>query len=538
MPITDKSARERFKGQSKKKKYMLVVFTIVLSAAAAALFLFPGASSGEGEASRLLDFNTVTKGVRVGGIDISGMTGEEALAAASGIPESLLGGIKVTIDVNGTVFEYGAGEAGIDTDYEEAISRAIIYGRTGTYEQRKRCAYAAMNGSVNFNVKVRADEQSVKTALEPLKRQMDKPPVDAAYVFTPGGHAADGTPYDTGAKNKKPVRIPEGSMPGAIRYQYYRTDKYVKNYIPKDASVSRFFFTEQSEGVLVDIDALAAQIVGAVKTGQYSIKAPAQILKPTIFIDSVKYATQLVSSWTSSYESHDNPERNYNIAKLSAIINGVVIEPGDTWSINEQAGARTYKNGWKEAPGILKGAFVDGPGGGVCQVSSTLYNAALRAGLKVESSRHSIISNYIPLGLDATISSGGKDLKLSNPYESPVFIVSYVNPKDKNVTVEIYGPPVMDAAYGQVVLSFSSKVTARTEMPDTQKHYNAASTPDEKRIEPGKSRIYVKPRKGTTAQVYIHYLSLDGKELDVKKFYVAKYPRIKGQEYINDAPPQ
>jgi hypothetical protein len=96
----------------------------------------------------------------------------------------------------------------------------------------------------------------------------------------------------------------------------------------------------------------------------------------------------------------------------------------------------------------------------------------------------------------------------------------------------------MDGTHGQVILNFSSKVIERTQVPKTEIHYKASKTPDGKPIEPGTSKLYVKPRRGTTAQVYIHYISLDGKELEVKKFYTAKYPKITGHKYVNDAPPK
>jgi vancomycin resistance protein YoaR len=353
----------------------------------------------------------------------------------------------------------------------------------------------------------------------------------------PNGYASDGTAYDPNS-GAKPVRISDDRKPNPLRYQYYLTDKYVKNYIPKNAGISHFQYITEQNGRSVDAEALAASVINAVNNKDYSvITVPTTVLEPALKKEDVMRFTQLVSSWTSSYESHNNEDRNFNVAKLSALINGVVINPGETWSINKQAGPRTYENGWKGAAGIYDGAYVTEPGGGVCQVSSTVYNAALRAGLDiVESSRHSIISNYMPIGLDATISTGNKDLKLHNPYDTPVFLVSYVNTKDKNVTVEIYGPPVVNEKYGEVILDFTSEVTAETELPETIVHYKAAQTPDGKPIDPGDSKLYIHPRKGTTAQVYIHYLSPDGTELGSKKLYTAKYPKIIGEKYVNDIP--
>ncbi len=523
------------KAPEKKKAWILPIARLLL--AYSLILLASCAGSADSGSSRLLDFNTVTQGVSVSGVEISGMTREEALAATADIPEKLLKEITVSINVSGKLHEYSPQQLSIDTDYEEIINAAVTFGHTGSFDDRVNAARDAKEGLGAFEVTVRASEENVKAALSALEQELDVPPVEASAVFTPGGHTADGKELKPGSK-AAPVRVGADSMPSPLRYKYYRTDRYIKNYIPKDASISRFVYTEEKDGLDVDIGALAGEVLNAVDTGQYMINAPVEIIKPTIMLDSVAYSTQLISSWTSSYESHDSANRNFNIAKLAGMINGVIIKPGETWSMNEQAGPRTYDNGWKGAPGILKGAFVTEPGGGVCQVSSTAFNAAIRAGLDIaEGSRHSIISNYMPVGLDATITTGGKDLKLRNPYETPVFIVSYVNTKDKNITVEVYGPPVTDETYGQVILDFSSEITDRTDMPETEKHYNAAETPDGDPIEPGKSVLFVKPRRGTTAQVYKNFISLDGKELGKKKFYTAKYPKLTGHEYINDAPP-
>ena len=523
--------------KTKKRFIIPAILSIVIMAAAAVVLLLTGSFNNKEMELSLLDFGTVMQGVHVAGIDISGMAKQEAIDATAGIPEKLLGKIKISIDVNGEILTLSAKEAGLDTDYEDVIKNALKYGHNGNIDDRMRAAYAAKNGLVDLPVTVRAKRENVEAALYPLKEKLDKEPVDASWQFTPGGHYSNGAEYDPKISGQ-PVRIPESDMPSSLRYQYYRTSKYIKNYIPADANISRFTYSKEESGLIVDVKLVVGSVISAVEKDDYStIMAPVQVIEPAVYLDAVKYRTQLISSWTSSYESHYDTERNYNVAKLSGIINGVIIKPGEVWSINEEAGPRTYGNGWKGAPGIKDGAFITEPGGGVCQISSTVYNAALRAGLEiVESSRHSVISNYMPLGLDATISTGGKDLKLKNPYDTPVFIVSYVNKSAKNVTVEIYGPPVADGTHGQVILGFSSKLIERTGMPKTVVHYNAAETPDGKPIDPGKSKMFVTARRGTKAQVYIHYISLDGKELEVKEFYVTSYPKITGQQYVNGPP--
>lgn len=140
--------------------------------------------------------------------------------------------------------------------------------------------------------------------------------------------------------------------------------------------------------------------------------------------------------------------RAFNIDKCAALINGQVIQPGSTWSFNKTVGDRNEKNGWKKAKGIYGGeAYTMQYGGGVCQVSTTLYGALLRAGLPFEEftrREHSIPSTYVPLGLDATVDSGHIDFKFKNTTEYPLYIFAYTS-VNKNrtrysyLTVVVYG---------------------------------------------------------------------------------------------------
>jgi hypothetical protein len=177
-------------------------------------------------------------------------------------------------------------------------------------------------------------------------------------------------------------------------------------------------------------------------------------------------------------------------------------------------------------------------GGGVCQLSSTTYNAAIRAALDItDATHHSISSDYIPLGFDATISTGGPDLKIRNPYDTPIYLISYVNPEEMNVTVEVYGQPVVDETYGDVILDFSSVDGGSYGTPAMQMVYNTPVAPDGTAIAPNASYVYAKARQGRSVQTYIHYLSLNGVELAKEEFHSYKWAPINGTTYINAAPP-
>lgn len=546
------------RGNQKKLKVALGVMTgvLVLALAACVIFLVKNekvnspiaATPGVTESVQ----ENALEGVSVNGIDISGMDREQALKATAGISDSVLSQVNISVSVDGELHSFTAQELGITTDYEDVINEALLFGHTGSKEERKEAARLAKSEGKAFTVSVRPDREAVGSALLSLKSTLDKPATDATCTFTPWGHLADGTPYEqdqqkmieAAADNKmwsRPelVRIPDNEMPNKLRYQFWKNKKYVEGYKPADASISRFVYTEGTNGLSVDTEAVADSVVSQLQSGQYSIiAAPVTPVEPAVSLEALKKNTQLVASWSSSYAGHLSYNRNWNVAKLSGIVNGTVIQPGETWSINDTAGTRTVKGGWKEASGIVDGGYVDQPGGGVCQISSTTYNAAIRAALDIkDSTHHSIPSDYIPFGLDATISSGGPDLKIRNPYDWPVYIISYVNPKDKSSTVEVYGPPVVHDKYGEVILNFSFKDGGTFGSAKMTFIYNVKEGPGGKKLAPGQSFEYAQARPGRKVETFIHYLSLDGKELAKKSFHKYSWNPKDGKTYVNGPDP-
>ena len=128
-----------------------------------------------------------------------------------------------------------------------------------------------------------------------------------------------------------------------------------------------------------------------------------------------------MTSFSLDYSAHQSASAYANIEKAAALLDGTVIAPEKELSLNEILGPRTESNGWKTAPSITGGSFVSQLGSGISAISSALYNAAIRAELKiVNCAHHTIVSDYVPGGLDATISTGGPDLKVFNPYGSDV----------------------------------------------------------------------------------------------------------------------
>ena len=567
--MEDGSAREERGGKRKTIKIVLIASACTLAAIAAAYALFlPGKQE---DAVRIVDFGRAFYGVSVGGVDISGMTRQQALSATAGLEGRLLSELKFTLEVNGAMHEYGADDMCVITDYEDALSKALMHGHEGTFEERRAAIEGAASKGADFPVTLSVDEEKLSERLGVIKAELDTAPQDAAAIFTPWGHLADETPYAPDLKTIKAIvgeeargrdygkfpaleRIDPADMPNKLRYKFWRNSKYVDGYVPPGWDISRFVYRDAVTGVFVRTDEIKDDIVNAVKTGDYSaITVPCEIIRPSVTLEEVKANTQLISSWTSSFSEHYGYNRNWNVAMISSLINnggaspqgqaGSIIRPGETWSANLTAGPRDSKTaktiGWKKAAGIQDGGFNPQVGGGVCQLGSTTYNAAIRSGLTVaEFNHHSIPSNYIPIGLDATLNTKPNlDLKLRN--DDPkwnYYIVSYVNPKDKNVTVEIYGPPVTDARYRNVIYDYVSKKTGRygSGKTITRKTKTSIEAPDGTRVD--KDNPYYKyssARSGTTARVWRRIYALNGTMLAEEIFSeVEKYPPVDGVTYV------
>lgn len=172
-------------------------------------------------------------------------------------------------------------------------------------------------------------------------------------------------------------------------------------------------------------------------------------------LESIRQITSRVSTFSTGYSS-SGASRKTNIAVATNNINGTLVAPGETVSVDKMIKSRVAANGYQKAGSYQNGRTVQTYGGGVCQVSSTLYGACLRAGLvPVERNAHSMAVSYVPLGLDAAISEGVKDLKIKNTYDSPIYITGSAN--GATVTFNIYGKEGLLEGYSYQPASSSGR---------------------------------------------------------------------------------
>lgn len=164
----------------------------------------------------------------------------------------------------------------------------------------------------------------------------------------------------------------------------------------------------------------------------------------------------------------DNENRNANLRKACELLDGTILQPGQELSYNQALGERTKEKGWLPAPAYSGTKLVDSPGGGICQVSSTLYLASVYAEMTiVERRNHGYPVSYIPLGMDATVSWGFTDLKIRN--DSPLPVKIHAEESDEYVRVSILGTETRDydiemsyTVGGRYVRTYMSKIDKKT----------------------------------------------------------------------------
>jgi len=243
------------------------------------------------------------------------------------------------------------------------------------------------------------------------------------------------------------VNIPYEDMLGGLEEKV----EFVVNEIESAPLPCGIIFNPESEnmfslgetvcGKIVDKGTLKKEINSLLTNGgQGSIIIPTKEILPEKDLSEFLKEITLRSTFTTSYEK-SSADRKSNIQLAMSKFNGLIIEPDEEISFNEITGARNKENGYKTAKIIIGGKYVDGVGGGVCQASTTLYNALIRSDLEIlQVNHHTLPASYVPLSFDAMVSEGYADLKFKNNLDTPIFIKTICT--NSNITVEIYGQPL------------------------------------------------------------------------------------------------
>ena len=398
-------------------------------------------------------------GVTVADIDLSDCTGEEAVSALvdggweewakENVTADLPAGFKVTVN---------AGQAGAIRPAEEVAEQALKVGRDCSFFGSLAEYLDGMQSKQDiFPETQELDEEYIRTqisdAVEAMYNSFPEQPynVDMENQVLTITRSAQGLTIDQSeirdlVKEALEERdfstvdydytknVPESTVDiQAIHDDIYRE---VKNavYDPSTASA-----TQSSAGVDFNVEEAEA-LVNNANIGD-TISIPISVIQPTVTTEALNaklFAHQLGAKSSSFASSSSN--RVNNIALAAQKINGRILNPGESFSYNNTVGQRTAAAGFKEAGAYLDGKVVQEIGGGICQVSSTLYNAALLANLKITSrTNHYFPVSYLPDGLDATVSWTSPDFKFQNNTSYPIKIVASANTSNMMLYIEIWG---------------------------------------------------------------------------------------------------
>jgi len=201
---------------------------------------------------------------------------------------------------------------------------------------------------------------------------------------------------------------------------------------------SPFSFYASQVGYKVDFDAVLRDVIANLREGnKIRVVIKPIILEPNVDLQDIQHFANLRGSFYTTFNS-DVSNRSNNIAVATKCFNGLVMQIGEEFSFNKITGRRSEEKGYMSAKIIVDKKYVEGFGGGVCQVSTTLYNALLMSGVEVnEVHSHSLVSSYINMGFDAMVNFGSADLRWVNNTDSTLFLQSFV--QGNRVYFKVYG---------------------------------------------------------------------------------------------------
>ena len=293
----------------------------------------------------------------------------------------------------------------------------------------------------------------------------------------------------------------------------YICDLYKKIYIhPINSNItlseSGFEVSKEMDGIELNKQQMFEMLNKKIMNRDYSTcDIPVSVIKPKYTFDKLSKINTILGTYETSFNSKNNNRAN-NIKVATNKINNILIDSNESFSFNKLIGKRSIEQGFKEAPIILNGDMKLGMGGGICQVSSTVYNAALYSGLEIVQARnHSIPSGYIQKGRDATVSYGNIDLIFKNKYNSPILIHNSV--EGNKIISTIYGSEE-DKKEIDIRIDIVKTIPQKTVVKESDK------------LCEGKTEVSEKGREGYEVNTYRLYKNKDG-NVDKKELVNASY---------------
>lgn len=459
----------------------LVVVSVLLAAIAVGLILW---------ADSVTASDTNLPGVYVGSTNVGGLTENETL--------ELLKGQQWDKSVSGTMTVQLPAEQSFRIDY-------IRSGAVLTAESAAAAAYRYGHGSNKFDnlktyisslmtpVDITEGDKSlnrdyimalVTRALERFDKHIgdgsytvDEAASEMVYIKGAGQIKLDAE--DVYAKAVEGLKALESSVSYALPAQDVTAPDFNALHTELMREPHDAYYDKETGEIVPDVKGFAFDVSEAESLWNAAglleeVRIPVKIDMPEMTAEQLVASLfrDKLGSQTTLY-TYSSDARINNIKLCAAKLNGLVLNPGEEFSFNGTIGQRTTEAGFKAAAAYNDGQVVQEVGGGICQVSSTIYCAAMLAQMTtVERTCHMFVVTYLPYGLDATVSWPGPDYKFRNDRDYPVKIVAYCNDADKSITIEIWGTDV-DGSYVELTSGYGYRYDST--YPDVVIGYSAVS---------------------------------------------------------------
>lgn len=397
--------------------------------------------------------NKIISNIFIQNYDISNLTQEDAVKKMNNIITSQIPE-EITLKHNDYETSISTKELNIQFDTTTAVNDAYKIGRTGNLLQNDLTILETKLQRKQFSLKLSLDTDTLKKQLQDISGKLPDKVKESSYyiegsnlILTKGETGVvvdvDKTASEIieqiqnlNVKNNSIEISTEEKSPSALDIDSIHSELYSE---AKDAYFTQnpyaIFPSENGVDFAISIDEAKAMLQE--NKEEYAI--PLKVLYPSVTTNMLgsEAFPNLLSQYSTSYSTRDQ-KRTTNLRLAANKINGTVLMPGETFSYNKVVGERTIAAGYQEAPIYVSGKVVDGLGGGICQITTTLYNAVVYANLDiVERSNHQFVPSYAPASRDATVVYGSIDFKFKNNRDYPIKIVCSVQNGIANF--QIYG---------------------------------------------------------------------------------------------------
>ena len=368
------------------------------------------AAESAGDEADTAETGTIPENIFISGQNVSGMTADEANQVVADYL-SRYGDVEFTLQAGEKSVTADGEDIGLTAKNADVVTRALNYGKEGNLVSRYKANKDMENGGKkDFAISLTADINTAKTYLD---------------------------------ENSDELNI-----------------KAVNNGLKRENG--SFTYVEGSSGVTVLTDqsaVLIADYISAQWSGENAtIDLITEVTEPKGTREELAQVQDVLGSFETDFSSSSSA-RKKNVRTGAEKLNGIVLYPGDTLSVYEAVSPFDAENGYALAPSYENGTTVDSYGGGICQVSTTLYNAVMRAELEIVTrSAHSMIVTYVEPSMDAAIAGTFKDLQFKNNQETPIYIEGYTN--GGTLGFRIYGK---ETRPDNRKVTFESEVTSQTD---------------------------------------------------------------------------